>query len=95
VQEIEVLAILGHVRPRPMNTDFWLKGAGELADGTEVDVLRGNDGGPLPSILPHFYFSRWTKFLSTIAYADQANLLQFGRFICRDWGNHPPPGESR
>jgi predicted DCC family thiol-disulfide oxidoreductase YuxK len=82
--------------PNPTDTDIYLMGRGELMDGTQVDVLRGDGhGGPMPPIMPGVFFNRWTKFTHNIAYADKAWLLEFGRFICRDWNNNPPKGRSQ
>jgi Vitamin K-dependent gamma-carboxylase len=90
VQELELWQSWDMFAPDPMNTDSWLKSVGHLADGVEIDPLRGEPAGPLPTIYPHFYFSRWTKLMNALGYADQATLLQFGRFICRRW-NSPRP----
>jgi predicted DCC family thiol-disulfide oxidoreductase YuxK len=90
VQEVELWQVWDMFSPNPMDTDIWLKGTGELTDGTTVDVLHGINGGPLPPITPSFMFSRWTKFINNLAYTQQPTLLEFGRFICRDWNNDRP-----
>jgi hypothetical protein len=73
--------------PTPVHVDLVLRGPGQLADGTRVDVLR--DGvGPLPPEEPRWLYSRWTKFVENYAYSrDQRMLLEFGRFLCRRWND--------
>ncbi len=90
VQEVELWQVWDMFSPNPMDTDLWLKGVGELTDGTSVDVVHGLNGGPLPPAIPSFFFSRWTKFINNLAYAEQPTLLEFGRFICREWNNDRP-----
>ncbi|MHB8420116.1 MAG: DCC1-like thiol-disulfide oxidoreductase family protein [Myxococcales bacterium] len=94
VQELELWQVWDMFSPNPMDTDIWLRGAGQLQDGTAVDVLRGLHGGPLPPATPNFIFSRWTKWINNIAYASQPNLLEFGRFICRRWNDGRPPDRA-
>ncbi len=82
--------------PNPSDTDVYLMGRGELMDGTQVDVLRGDGhGGPMPPIYPGVFFNRWTKFVHNIAYADKAWLLEFGKYICRHWNNDAPKGRAQ
>jgi len=81
--------------PNPADTDIYLMGRGELADGTPIDVLRGDSHhGPMPPIMPGFLFDRWLKYVHNIAYADNAWLLEFGRFLCRHWNTDPPKGRA-
>ncbi len=94
LQEIELWQVWDMFSPNPMDTDIWLKGVGTLKDGTTVDVLHGLDGGPLPPPTPRFVFNRWTKFINNLAYTQQAQLIEFGRFLCREWNNDRPPGRS-
>jgi len=82
--------------PNPTDTDIYLMGRGELTNGTRVDVLRGDEhGGPMPPIDRGVFYSRWTKFIHNIAYANQSWLLEFGRYICRHWNDNPPPGRAQ
>jgi predicted DCC family thiol-disulfide oxidoreductase YuxK len=90
IQELELWQVWDMFSPNPMDTDIWLRGEGQLTDGETVDVLHGLDGGPLPPPIPHFMFSRWTKWINNIAYTQQPTLLEFGRFICREWNNSRP-----
>ena len=93
IQELELWQKWDMFSPNPMDTDIYLMGRGQLTDGTEVDVLRGDEhGGPLPPIYPELFFSRWTKFVNNLAYAGQPWLLEFGRYLCRHWNYNPPPG---
>jgi len=93
IQELELWQKWDMFSPNPMDTDIYLMGRGELTDGTQVDVLRGDEhGGPLPPIYPGFFFNRWTKFVNNLAYAGEPWLLEFGRFICRHWNFNPPTG---
>ena len=98
LQEIELWQKWDMFSPNPLDTDAstW-RGRGDLRDGTQVDVLRGDlDGGPLPPKLPGFFFSRWTKYINNLAYEkkDSAWLEQFARYLCRRWNAHPPPGRA-
>jgi hypothetical protein len=96
VQSLELWQKWDMFSPNPSDTDIYLEGQGELMDGTKVDVLRGDGhGGPLPPIYPGVFFNRWTKFIHNLAYANQPWLLEFGRFICRDWNNDAPAGRAQ
>jgi predicted DCC family thiol-disulfide oxidoreductase YuxK len=94
VQELELWQTWDMFAPNPMDSDLWLKGMGELKDGTRVDVLHGLGGGPLPDPRHGFFFSRWTKYVNNLVYAERPTLLEFGRFICRDWNDHKPEDRS-
>jgi len=48
IQELELWQAWDMFSPNPKDTDTWLDGRGELADGTSVDVLRGDvQPGPI------------------------------------------------
>ena len=94
LQEIELWQVWDMFSPNPMDTDIWLRGAGQLSDGTNVDVLRGNHGGPLPPVMPGMIFTRWTKFINNLAYTQQPTLIEFGRYLCREWNSAPPVGRA-
>jgi predicted DCC family thiol-disulfide oxidoreductase YuxK len=96
VQSTELWQKWDMFSPNPSDTDIYLMGRGELSDGTQVDVLRGDGhGGPMPPIYPEMFFSRWTKFIHNLAYAGQPWLVEFGRYICRHWNNDGPPGRAQ
>jgi hypothetical protein len=96
VQTVELWQKWDMFSPNPADTDLYLTAQGLLADGTQVDVLRGDEhGGPMPAVYPGLFFSRWTKFVHNIAYADRAWLLQFGRYLCRHWNDGAPPGRAQ
>jgi predicted DCC family thiol-disulfide oxidoreductase YuxK len=95
VQGLELWQKWDMFSPNPADTDIYLVGRGELTDGTQVDVLRGDgQGGPMPPIYPGLFFSRWTKFVHNIAYAGQPWLVEFGRFVCRHWNNEATRGRA-
>ncbi|HEX7668877.1 MAG TPA: hypothetical protein VF395_04815, partial [Polyangiaceae bacterium] len=81
--------------PDPVGYDFYLRGVGKLKDGTEVDVLHGLGGGPLPPPRPGMFFTRWTKFITNLAYSRPPQLLPFGSFLCRRWNADPAPWPNR
>jgi hypothetical protein len=81
--------------PNPASVDLWLKGIGNLVDGTAVDPLRDDRGGPLPAPGVGLVFTRWTKYTHNLAYTDNTNLLEFGKFICRRWNTSPPSGRAQ
>jgi hypothetical protein len=85
--------------PKPMDHDEYLMGRGELADGTEVDVLRGergNGGALLPPVYPNRRLFRWTKYESELLRAPDNSpwVQEFGRFVCRKWNSSPPNGRA-
>jgi predicted DCC family thiol-disulfide oxidoreductase YuxK len=96
IQELELWQAWDMFSPNPKDTDTWLKGVGQLTDGTTVDVLRGDQhGGPLPPLELGMFFSRWSKFLDNMPGADKPKLLEFGRYLCRHWNNDRPQGRAQ
>jgi hypothetical protein len=93
VQFTELWQVWDMFAPDPVGYDFYLRSVGKLKDGTEVDVLHGLHGGPLPPPLPGLFFTRWTKFITNLAYSGPPQLLPFGSFLCRRWNADParPP----
>jgi predicted DCC family thiol-disulfide oxidoreductase YuxK len=93
VQGLELWQKWDMFSANPADTDMYLVGRGELTDGTHVDVLRGDrHGGPMPPIDLGLFFTRWQKFVHNLAYAGKPWLLEFGRYICRDW--NAPEGRA-
>jgi len=93
IQEVELWQKWDMFSPDPLGTDLYLEGKGNLSDGTQVDVLRGDvGGGPLPPLYPGLFFTRWTKYVNNIAYGEDAWKAEFARFLCRRWNGNPPPG---
>jgi len=101
VETIELWQKWDMFSPKPLDHDEYLEGRGELMDGTQVDVLRGDRGGGaaplLPPIFPGFFFNRWTKYLNNIEEEGDNSpwVLEFGRFVCRRWNFNPPRGRPQ
>lgn len=101
IQEIELWQKWDMFSPKPLDHDVFLQGRGQLTDGTEVDVVRGDRGdgsGPvLPPINPGFFFTRWTKYINNIVYEGDNSpwTLEFGRYLCRRWNANPPRGRPQ
>jgi len=78
--------------PDPYNTDLELRGDGQLIDGTNVDVLYGDEAhGPLPPPAHRFIADRWFNVTRALAWGSPNVLLEFGRFICRHWNRDDRP----
>lgn len=84
--------------PAPPRDDGWFVFPGELADGTQIDVLRPRQSGVSydkpPSIAGQYRNSRWQQFrqnLWSAQYAD--NRPYYGRYLCRQW-NHAHPSSQ-
>jgi hypothetical protein len=75
--------------PYPLKDDGWYVIPGQLADGTEVDVLKG--GGPVswdkPKDVAGMYKTeRWRKYMMYLSFNEYADYrLYYGRFLCRRW----------
>jgi hypothetical protein len=100
IYELELWQKWDMFSPKPLDSDMYMMGRGELTDGTQVDVLRGDRGGGtsplLPPITPSFFFSRWTKYLNNIEVEGDNSpwVLEFGRFVCRRWNSSAPHGRA-
>ena len=80
--------------PDPLSHDVWLSVRGSLVDGAAVNVLQGRGGEEAPPLVPTapgLLYSRWTKYMTNIVYANEGKLLELGRFLCREWNG---PGTS-
>lgn len=71
--------------PVPMLGDVRVRGEGRLVDGTAVDPLRDAPGGPIVPERAGFFYSRWAKILSLLAFAPDDQVQPFGRYVCRRW----------
>jgi hypothetical protein len=98
VEEVELWQRWNMFSPKPIDHDAYLLGRGELTNGTVVDVLRGargNGGAIVPPVLPGFFFTRWTKYISNVL-AEQTKdspwVLGLARYVCREWNTDAPPG---
>lgn len=85
VQGLELWQSWDMFAPDPARADFYLRGSGLLDDGKVVDVLHDLPGGPLPPAVPGFFFTRWTKLIANLAFAEPPPLSSFGRFLCARW----------
>lgn len=78
--------------PDPFAIDFELRGEGKLLDGTSVDVLRGDEPpGPLPPAKHTFPSSTWAYVTEAVSFADATLLLEFGKYLCRQWNRDDRP----
>jgi predicted DCC family thiol-disulfide oxidoreductase YuxK len=86
---------------KKLDSDMYMVGRGELTDGTQVDVVRGDRGngaGPLlPPVDPGFFFTRWTEYVANIELESEKSpwRLELGKFICRQWNNDAPRGRAQ
>ncbi len=92
IEELELWQQWNMFSPKPLDSDMYLQGRGELTDGTEVDVLRGDRGGGAPPLLPPVdlqpIFTRWTKYLNNIETEegeDSPWIKGFANFLCSQW----------
>jgi hypothetical protein len=97
IEEMELWQQWNMFAPKPLDHDVYVMGRGMLADGTHVDVLRGErgNGGPIaPPVQRGVFYSRWTKYLLNVAHApkDSSQVREFARYICRQWNDGAPPG---
>lgn len=86
--------------PHPEVTSPWPVIAGELKDGTIVDVYNRKIGAPIadkPEVVSAVYENyRWRKYLSILedqTYEDvpQDLALNYGRYLCRRWNQDAAP----
>jgi len=99
VEELELWQKWDMFSPKPLDTDMYLEGRGELTDGSQVDVLRGIGAAApplLPPIYPSFFFTRWTSTSQHRVEGDNSPwVLEFGRYLCRRWNFNPPRGRAQ
>lgn len=81
--------------PFPSKEDGWFVFPGELADGTQLDVLRPEHPGvsyDKPQYIALTYANiRWHKYQENLWSAQFANnRLYYGKYLCREWNNAHP-----
>ena len=81
--------------PFPSKEDGWFVFPGELADGTQLDVLRPEHPGisyDKPEYIALSYPNiRWHKYQENLWSAQFANnRLYYGKYLCREWNNSHP-----
>jgi hypothetical protein len=92
VRRLELWQEWSMFSPDPFDTDLDLQGDGKLVDGTDVDVLRGDEThGPLPPSVHGFFSTRWPNVTGELASGDPTVLLEFGRFLCGHWNRSDRP----
>ena len=81
--------------PYPSKEDGWFVFPGELADGTELDVLHPERPGisyDKPEYISLTYPNiRWHKYQENLWSAQFAsNRLYYGKYLCREWNSTHP-----
>jgi len=82
--------------PSPREWDGWYVVSGQLIDGTEVDVSKGQLKAPIVenSSLQEYPYSsyRWRKYLQNlVATKFQGDRQYYGAFLCRLWNESHEP----
>jgi len=85
--------------PFPSREDGWFVFPGELADGTQLDVLRPEDPGISYDKPPYISLSypniRWHKYRENLWSAQFAdNRLYYGKYLCREWNRSHPADKA-
>jgi hypothetical protein len=85
--------------PFPSKDDGWFVFPGELADGTQLDVLHPERGGvsyDKPEYISLTYPNiRWHKYQENLWSAQFANnRLYYGKYLCREWNRSHPPEQA-
>lgn len=95
LQRVDLAQAWNMFAPNPGRIDFWLRGVGTLADGREVDALRGDaHGGPMPPPVHDGFGSRWAYVNDVVGWGDPIALRAFGDFLCRHWNARRPAGRA-
>jgi predicted DCC family thiol-disulfide oxidoreductase YuxK len=90
----------GMFAPYPATEDGWFLIEGVRADGSRVDLWRGNgvptEGKPR-DVAATYRDARWRKYLTNIWLAKNHDYRQyFGRYLCRTWNEqHRGPDRVR
>ncbi|WP_247729503.1 HTTM domain-containing protein [Halovivax limisalsi] len=74
--------------PNPIRTTSWHAAPGELADGTEIDVMyeRSVTFDRPPDIDATYPSARWRKYLSNVRSGDNTNHRSyFANYLCDSW----------
>lgn len=85
--------------PAPSKDDGWFVFPGELADGTQLDVLRPQHSGisyDKPATISSSYpDSRWHQYEENLWLPQYANNRPyFGRYLCRQWNSAHPAQQA-
>jgi len=85
--------------PAPSRDDGWFVFPGELADGTQLDVLRPERSGvgyDKPQYIAETYPNiRWHKYRENLWLARFAqNRYWYGKYLCREWNASHPAGQA-
>jgi uncharacterized membrane protein YphA (DoxX/SURF4 family) len=85
--------------PFPSKDDGWFVFPGELADGTQLDVLhpeRGAVSYDKPEYISLSYPNiRWHKYQENLWSAQFANnRLYYGKYLCREWNRSHPAEQA-
>jgi predicted DCC family thiol-disulfide oxidoreductase YuxK len=85
--------------PFPSRDDGWYVFPGELADGTQLDVLRPDQAGisyDKPDFIslsyPNIRWHRYREGLWSAQFAD--NRLYYGKYLCRQWNRAHPAAQA-
>jgi hypothetical protein len=85
--------------PYPSRDDGWYVFPGELADGTQLDVLRPDHSGvsyDKPQYVSETYPNiRWHKYQENLWLARFAsNRYWYGKYLCREWNASHASGQT-
>ena len=80
--------------PEPLKDDGWFVIPGQLSDGTEIDLLTGDDTSwdKPPLVSATHWSDRWQKYMRNLWEREHAwNRLHFAAYLCERWNREAPP----